>query len=171
MKTLIKTIILTVATAFIMNGCAAISPVEFKAEKPISHEITIVKEKNSEKYYFYYQKRIQRDQFDADLKIQMNETFYTAASLGKKNGYKYFALVNDKINNLQGYPINTVEGLLKYATLKNKANFKVELFNDKGYAVVKDSHIDLRIIYVKDAIPGMFLFSCDDVIEETSKAL
>ncbi len=56
------------------------------------------------------------DEENKVLKSQLN----IAAKETKKMGYNYFVLVNDNVNNLNGFPLNNYKNLSRFITLKKR---------------------------------------------------
>ena len=56
----------------------------------------------------------------SDYKRNLFTQLNIAARETKKMGYKYFVVVNTKINNLNGFPLNNANNLLKFVTLKTR---------------------------------------------------
>lgn len=61
-----------------------------------------------------------------------------AGHIGAYQGYKYFALINPKMNNVLDFPITTVAGIMNYCSVgdcrslfTNNADFKVVYFKTK----------------------------------------
>lgn len=61
-----------------------------------------------------------------------------AAHIGAYQGYKYFSLINYKMNNVLDFPITTVAGIMNYCSVgdcrslfTNNADFKVVYFKTK----------------------------------------
>lgn len=118
---------------------------------------------------------MQGSEFEATFKKSLAETLFVASEYGQKEGYKYFAIVNDKANNLSGYPINSYKGLVQYGKLyrlmKNREDFKVEFFNDKGKPLVYNKKVNMRVVFFKENVPGVFLFNIEDTLKETAAAI
>lgn len=59
--------------------------------------------------------------------LHSKATFYIISDYGFKNGYKYFAVAENRINNIQGFPYNSFDELNDYLVdfkVKNNAEFE-----------------------------------------------
>ena len=81
-----------------------------------------------------------------------------AKKYGKLNGYKYMAIVNEGTNNLAGFPINDMSNMKKYLSLDMKGHYNPRSMQAKGDVLIKNKHLNLKVMYFKEAMPGLFLW-------------
>ncbi len=111
------------AIMFIFSGCGKIGP---KITTASGEEYYINKKDNGEYMFFAIGDLARvRDKGSSvhsatvkrkNLKIQLT----AAAQYTKKLGYKYFAVTNVNISNLNGFPINNYNDLARYITLSER---------------------------------------------------
>ena len=147
MKKYIKYAILGAAALF-MSGC-------------VTTTNAIRVEKNSDQQYYF-------DSIDGFIKddknlglvdISIKAELLMAAQEGKKNGFKYFAVINKNINNLQGFPITKINDLHEYC-------YAYKLYKDADYFKRRCPNIrGIKIVYFKKAIPGLPLWNIERVLK------
>ena len=177
MKTLIKIAAISVSL-LIFSGCAGAysNAYKVKTPKPLAHTVKVFEHKDTinKPVYFENQESIYQKPLQ-QVDKQLAETFYASAVYGKNKGYKYFVIVEEKINNLGGFPINNFENiknLCNWEYNNAKRNYKPEqLCWDEHSKSLIGSYIGFEVRYFKKPIPGLFLYNIDEVIEETEKYL
>lgn len=98
---------------------------------------------------------IKKTDSSIDLKVEV----LILAQEGKKNGFKYFAVINKNINNLQGFPITKINDLHEYCNA-------YKLYKDADYFKRRCPNIrGIKIVYFKKAIPGLPLWNIERVLK------
>lgn len=163
MKNLIKLSVIA-SVVFLFSGCGAL--LQVKTPKPLKNEILVSKEGAD---YAFSNRAEFDDKEKSKMKAQLAETLYTAATYGKQQGFKYFAITKKNISNLNGFPINSFENLVRYCNLKGRGHFRSMCwnYNNNSEGIFTLGSVDLRIRYFKKAVPGLFLYNIDDTIEKT----
>lgn len=147
MKKAIKYAILG-ATALFMSGCGgAMNSVKVTKKKDNFYSYsTVYAFHNSNNNIFY------------NIKVEL----LMAAQEGKKNGFKYFAVINKNVNNLQGFPINKPKDLHEFCQayrIYKKADFyKLRCPDIGGVEGVK-------VVYFKEPIPGLALYNIERILK------
>ena len=146
---------------FLFSGCGSL--VKFQTPKPLKNEILIGDEGKGE--YSFTNRADVKDGLDS----QLAETLYTAASFGKQKGFEYFAITKKNVSNLNSFPINNYDNLLKYCELKGRGHFRSMCwdYNHDSQGIITMNSIDLKVKYFKESVPGLFLYSIDETIEKT----
>ena len=91
-------------------------------------------------------------------------TMKVAAKFGRSKGYRYLAMRNFKMDNLAGYPLNTMESVKRYISLKDKAHFKPDTFlGNKQDSLIIDSNIRLRATFLKQKPKGLFVWDLNRI--------
>ncbi len=165
MKNLLK-ISFIASIMFLMSGCGAL--IQVQTPKPLKNEI-LVGDEGSGEFSFSNRADIER-KTKKGLDSQLAETLYTAAVYGKQNGFQYFAITKRNISNLNGFPINDYENLLKYCELKGRGHFRSLCwdYNHDSEGIITMNSVDLKVKYFKESVPGLFLYNIEETIEETS---
>lgn len=163
MKNLLKISVIA-SIMFLVSGCGAL--IQVQTPKPLKNEILVGDEGKGE-YSFTNRAEIEKDKRGLDS--QLAETLYTAAVYGKQNGFSYFAITKKNISNLNGFPINNYENLLKYCNLKGRGHFRSLCwdYNHDSEGIITMNSVDLKVKYFKESVPGLFLYNIDETIEET----
>jgi len=159
--------------AFLVAGCTPANFQEFNSPSALSGKIRIItpKDKKDKRVWFENSNRI--DGEEATVR-QIAETFYAAAVYGKRHGYRYFALTNDNVNNLGGFPLNTLNniiGMLRFEMADAKRYYKPrQLLNQHhNRSIFSGRHVYLQVRYFKRPIPGSFLFDIDETIRQAKR--
>lgn len=160
--------------AFLVNGCTPANFQEFSSPAALSGKIRIItpKDKSDKRVWFENQNRIEGEK---DTIRKVAETFYAAALYGKRRGYRYFALTNDNINNLGGFPVNSLNniiGMLRFELADAKRYYKPrQLLNQhhKRRGIFAGHRVYLQVRYFKRPIPGTFLFHIDETIRQAKR--
>jgi len=90
-------------------------------------------------------------------RYMVKRLLHKAEDFGRERGYSYMAIVNKKMNNLSGYPINNENALMEYFDLYRTAHFKPKVIDKRG-GIIADSWGKLKVVYLKEKIPGLFLW-------------
>ena len=164
MKNLLK-ISVVASIMFLMSGCGAL--IQVQTPKPLKNEILVGDEGKGE-YSFTNRADIER-KTKKGLDSQLAETLYTVAVYGKQKGFQYFAITKKNISNLNGFPINDYENLLKYCELKGRGHFRSLCwdYNHDSEGIITMNSVDLKVKYFKESVPGLFLYSIDETIKNT----
>lgn len=163
------------ALAFMLSACTPATFQKLKTPKPIKSEITVIIPKDKKNKTVWIQNdNSNRKNKNAQIVYQeIAETFYAAAIYGKNKGYSYFALTSANINNLKGFPINTIDnliGLYKFEKKDAKKYYKPEqLVSQDSDSIFDANTIELQLQYFKKPIPGLFFYNIDEVIQQTDK--
>lgn len=173
MKTIFSFIFAATA-AIIISGCATpTAQVTFSSDKQ-KNQIVIKKEKTTDVYSFQHPLSIYAEYNEERYKQGLAETLYTAAQFGQKKGYKYFGLVNIGANNFSGFPLNSYDSLIQWGMLhenmKKREHFK-PLLKTSQDTIISNMKVDLRVVYSKEAIPGLFLFNIEQTMKDTAAAI
>ena len=163
MKNLLK-ISVVVSIMFLMSGCGAL--IQVQTPKPLKNEILVGDEGKGE---YSLTNRAEVEKGKKGLDTQLAETLYTAAVYGKQKGFQYFAITKKNVSNLNGFPINDYENLLKYCDLKGRGHFRSLCwdYNHDSEGIITMNSVDLKVKYFKEPIPGLFLYSIDEMIKDT----
>jgi hypothetical protein len=148
-------ILMIALVAFGLSGCG----VTFvKVPEKIKKEFEVTVDKNV--YTFYSRKRYSTysDNLTKGAIIVFDRGLKIAENFGKQNGYKYMAIVNEGTNNLVGFPLNTKESFDKYIGLKNYKHFNPKVYSESKDTLFNGGSLNLKVIYFKEKIPGLFLF-------------
>jgi len=151
-KILVYLMIAIAAIGF--SGCASSGT---KVKVPSSMGTDFVVLKNGNVYTFAGKKEVKKTK---EIKSEVIKAIYFAKKYGKKNGYRYMAIVNKNINNLAGYPINNVNSFSRLLELNgNENNYNKFRFSRKGsdYLLHMD-YVNLKVVYFKEPMPGLFLW-------------
>jgi hypothetical protein len=100
----------------------------------------------------------------------LKSVMHSIATFGLENGYKYMALLNEKNNNLYGFPFNDWKNLKAYADLSPKisgGDFKPVVFGKGG--LVNDGRTEIKVLYFKEAHPGLFLWDLRKLKKDTAQ--
>ena len=165
MKNLLK-ILVVASIMFLMSGCGAL--IQVQTPKPLKNEISVGDEGKGE---YSFTNRAEVVKGKKGLDSQLAETLYTAAVYGKQNGFSYFAITKKNISNLNGFPINNYENLLKYCDLKGRGHFRSLCWDYKhdSEGIITMNSVDLKVKYFNKPIPGLFLYSIDEMIKDSVK--
>lgn len=149
--------------------------IDFKSDKS-TNVIEIDFEKDDNTFTFIYDAWLKKSAYEKQYSQYIAETLYTVSTYGKQNGYSHFAIVNEKMNNLVGYPINSYQGLVQYGRLvpimKNREDFNPDIFGGNGEeTIIVNGRIEMKVIYLKEPIEGLFLYNIDETVTDTKKAL
>lgn len=161
---------------FILSACTPATFQKLKTPKPIKSEITVVIPKDKENKTIWI-RNDNSDRSNKNIQVvnqEIAETFYAAAIYGKRNGYKYFALTNGNVNNLNGFPINTLDnliGLYQFEEEDAKKYYKPRQLVSQGHgkSIFDVNTIRLQLQYFKKPIPGLFFFNINKVIQQADK--
>ena len=174
MKNLVKITIIS-AVLFILSGCATATFQTVKTPKPLKNEITLITKKGDKIKVFEHEGDTKHKSIK-DSSIDLAETFYTAAIYGKQQGYAYFAITSQNMNNLSGYPLNSFDNVLEYCNFEkesSKKNYKPRpvCWAEDETGLLDLYSVKLKVQYFKKPIPGLFLYNIDEVISQTEKYL
>jgi hypothetical protein len=101
-------------------------------------------------------------------KFSLEERLKRASEESLNSNKKYFALINDGTNNLEGFPLIHYADLVAYCFPYNEKNVK---FIDQGHddkCTVLTQH-ELKIIMFKEQLPGIYLWDAKATLNDLSK--
>ncbi len=168
-------IILFFSLLLLVNGCTFVTFHKVKTPKPVKSEIivSVPKDKENKTIWVRNDSFSSKDKEINTINKKIAETFYVAAIYGKQKGYDYFALTNDNLNNLNGFPINTLDNLIelyKFEEEDAKKYYKPrQLISSRHGSILSSSFLRLQLQYFKKPIPGLFFYNIDEVIQQTDK--
>jgi hypothetical protein len=173
---------MSISTVFVvlfsLSGCAGAysKSYEMKTPQPLAHVVKVYEHDDTlhEPIYFENKTKVSRKDLK-QMNKQLAETFYAAAIYGKEKGYKYFAIVEEKTNNLEGFPVNdflNMKKICNWEVANAKKHYKPELLCwDKHSKSLIGSYIGFEVRFFKEPIPGVFLYNIDETIAQTKTML
>lgn len=98
-------------------------------------------------------------------KFDLSETLKRASEEVIFSGNKYFALINNGTNNLNGFPLTKYSDLVAYCYpyQEKKANFVDQVKGDKCSI---NTETNLKIVMFKDQIPGLYLWDANQTLKD-----
>lgn len=156
MKNIMKVLVLVSMTLLWVTGCTSGKSVQVPSDYPQNVKIF---EANDGFVLFTNQLDIS-DKKNA-FKKSYESLFGAFVKYGESKGYKYFAITNEDVNNLQGFPINTMKDFYVY-NLKGKFNQT----GKTGYSFLKGSTFEFKIVYFKEKPSNLFLFNVENIKNE-----
>jgi hypothetical protein len=153
-------------SAFI-NGCGGSGQI-VKVPNLENSGVERVKKLGEDKYMFV-------STYSKSKKERINtfrEVLNFAANYGLKHGYKYMAIVNEKNNNLSGFLFNDWHNFKKYAMLDPKisgGDFNPIVFGNSLDTVSAGNRVYLKVLYFKEAHPGLFLWDLKKLKRDTAQ--
>ncbi len=104
-------------------------------------------------------------------RFELQEALKKASQESLRRGFKYFAIVNKEINNLQGFPINNYEDLKNYCfagqgNMNHGTDFSAGGKSAVRYrGIFRDNGIFLKIIPMNES-HQYFLWNAEEVMKE-----
>jgi len=171
MKKILNLVIVALA-AMLISGCAGSSTM-VKVPGVNPDRVTIWDQDEgkgkvhfvSERKYYSLENGTKRDKYAKGVKIALN----AAALYGLSKGYTYLAVINNGINNLSGFPLNNFETLSRYLKLEDRkgTHFKVRTEGSEGHDFLIKSGVTLQVIFMKNKVPGLFLWDLQKLRRDT----
>jgi len=150
-------ILMIALVAIGLSGCGS-SFKRVKVPENISKEFEVSVNKNIYTFYSLREYYKYADNSTKGAIIVFDRGLAIAKNFGKQNGYRYMAIVNEGTNNLVGFPLNTKESFDKYIGLKGYKHFNPKVFSENKNTLFKRGSLNLKVVYLKEKIPGLFLF-------------
>jgi hypothetical protein len=169
MKTTTKVILASISIA-ILSGCTPANFYTIKTPQKLKSKIKVVVPKNKDTKWVYIDNldNFIGDKTGKEMTRQLAETFYTTAIYGKQHGYKYFAIIKEHTNNLDGFPINDFEQMLRYCNLKGHYRSRCFAYEHKE-SIITNHAVSLKVQYFKEPIPGIFMYDIEQTIQESKR--
>jgi len=157
-------LVMAVAISAIVSGCASAQPkVEVKDNN--SH-IRKVRVAGQDSYTFY---GVYEGKYDKQLN-ELKHTMNYISDFGLDRGYKYMGITNSFFNNFGRFAVNDWNTMYQMFTLhlsNPESNFKAyPTAGSKG--VINMNSPIVKVIYFKEAHPGLFLWDLKKLKRETS---
>jgi len=93
----------------------------------------------------------------------MGATLHGIAKFGLSKGYNYMAIINSGFNNLSGYPINSWSAMSSYLDMYGVAHYRSTFVE----SLTKNRIVKLKVKFLKNRIPGMFLWNLSSLNSST----
>lgn len=152
-------LIMVVLTAVMFAGCAASSK---SIKVPGVGKDVRVYDKGNGLYTFKWGGKFSIVSKDEEF-TGYKRMFQAIAITGLANGYSYAAVVNEKFNNMYGYPINSWKALQSIIDLYDKGHFRA------GYleSIDKSNYPTIKVLYLKERPKGLFVWDLKALKSET----
>ncbi len=166
-----KYILLVITALFFLSGCAEPSKQIETENLPGVESVT---ENNSHIYTFHGSLKIRganaifgEGKPSETLKNAMKPVFYSIAKFGLSKNYRYMAVVNDRFNNLSGYPVNSWKALESYMKLYGTKHYRPSI-TDKG-GIESHGRASVKVVYFKKRPKGLFLWDLKQLERDTQQ--
>jgi hypothetical protein len=158
-------LVMAIVMSAIVSGCAGAKPkLEVKDNNPHIRKVLVAGQDSYEFYGFY--KRKYEDRLN-----ELKHTMHYIAEFGLDHGYKYMGITNEYFNNFGLYAVNDWNTMNQMFTLylsNPNSNFKVGPSSKGDKGLLMNSSPYVKVIYFKEAHPGLFLWDLKKLKRETS---
>jgi len=151
-----KMLLTLIAGLILATGCSNQKTISRGSEFDIKKEGQVYTFRTNKSVYTI--KKEQGLDFKNSYAYLIKEALHKAEDFGRERGYPYMAIVNYKMNNLSGYPINNENALMEYFNLYDTAHFKPNIVGRESGSLIHNHRVKLKVVYLKEKIPGLFLW-------------